>query len=204
MLTKDNFAKFCYDVLESKGLTTEQHKKRLADELKEIDAQNEHEYFINLHIKKVRYPQNQNNLLVPYLLGIVSEIDISKPPAYVYGEFPDIDIDYIPQVRDYLKNVWAPQKYGADRVCNIGSYNTFGIKSAMQDMARVYNKPRGEVIEITKELEAKDDEGKLLTWKKAMEIYPALRDYCAANDQVATAAESFCIVIKAWASMPGV
>lgn len=175
--------------IEAKGLTDSSYQERLAAELKEIDAQNEHHYFIDLHQKKVRYPQNQNNLLVPYILDIVKDFDINKPAAYTYGEFPDIDVDYLPMVRDHLKNKWAPETYGQEKVSNIGSYNTFGIKSSLINMARVFNKSRSEVLEITKQLDLKDDEGKTLTWDKALELYPDLKKYCENNPDVADAAK---------------
>jgi DNA polymerase III alpha subunit len=175
--------------MEQTGLKEDKaHADRLALELREIDAQNEHGYFLDLHNKKTRYGENQHNLLVPYLLGLVSEFDISKPPTYSYGEFPDIDVDYLPMVRDYLKNKWAPEEYGYERVSNIGSYNTFGIKSALQNMARVFNKSRSEIVDLTTQLGLKDDDGKTLTWEKALEIYPALKKYAEENPDVADAA----------------
>lgn len=176
-----------HTALETKGLG-QPYIDRLQSELKEIDAQNEHHYFLDLHQKKVRYPQNQNNLLVPYLLSVVDDFDITKPAAYSYGEFPDIDVDYLPMVRDHLKNKWAPDTYGVEKVSNIGSYNTFGIKSSLINMARVFNRSRSEVLEITKQLDLKDDEGKTLTWEKALELYPDLKKYCEANPDVADAA----------------
>ena len=188
MSQKGRLEQLCNNGLIEKGLNDEQSQRRLAEELREVDAQNEHEYFLDLLDRKVRYGQNPNNLLIPYLLGIVKEFDVGKPPAYEYGEFPDIDVDYLPQVRDYLKNVWAPKTFGQERVCNIGSYNTFGIKSALIDMARVFGKDRHEILELTTQLSLKDDEGKPLTWDKAMELYPDLKTYCETNPEVADAA----------------
>jgi len=173
-----------------KGLhTIKVYTDRLSSEVKEIDAQNEHQYFLDLYRNKTRFPKNQHNLLVPYLLGVVDEIDISKPPTYIYGEFPDIDVDYLPSVRDYLKNEWAPKEFGGECTSNICSYNTFGIKSSLIDMARVYGKDRSEILDLTTQLGLKDEEGKVLTWDKALEIYPALKKYCDENPDVAEAAK---------------
>src|SRR5688572_15172425 len=102
--------------LEAKGLVEKPYQDRLAAEMKEIDAQTEHHYFLDLHRKRVRYAQNQHNLLVPFLLDIVKDFDITKTPAYSYGEFPDIDVDYLPMVRDYLKNEWAAKTFGQEKV----------------------------------------------------------------------------------------
>ncbi len=73
-----------------KNLKEEIYLKRLKDEFREIDAQDEAIYFLDLYDKQVTYPENQNNLLVPYLLGIVSYFDIRKESGYFYGEMPDI------------------------------------------------------------------------------------------------------------------
>ncbi|MGH7175174.1 MAG: hypothetical protein ACREGR_02360, partial [Minisyncoccia bacterium] len=105
-----------------------------------------------------------------------------------YGDFPDVDIDFLPEVRDYLKNEWAIKEFGQPYVCSIGSYNTFGIKSSLQSMARVFSAPRDEITEITTSLESKDDEGKELTWHKALELYPDLKEYCESNPELTDAA----------------
>jgi len=179
----------CNEALIVRGINEEKYQRRLAEEMREVNAKDKHEYFLDLHARKVRYPKNPHNLLIPYLLGLVESVNIDTSPEYEYGESPDIDVDYLPIIRDYLKNKWAPEQFGQDKVCNIGSYNTFGIKSALIDMARVYDKNRGEILELTTQLSLKDDEGKPLTWDKAMELYPDLKKYCEANPDVADAAK---------------
>ncbi len=186
MNAKEKLTTICTEALQAKNLD-ERYAKRLKDELREIDAQNEFEYFLDLADKKTRYAVNQNNLLVPWLLGVVNEFKVDEDPTFTYGEFPDIDIDYIDVIRDYLKHEWAPKKFGADRVCNIGNYATFGIKGAFQDMARVHDKSRSEIVDLTTKLGLKDDEGKVLTFDKALEMYPELKKYCEENEDVAKA-----------------
>jgi len=105
------------------------------------------------------------------------------------GEFPDVDVDYLPIVRDYLKTTWAPKVFGETRVCNIGNYGTFGLKSTLIDMARVHGLDRQEVLQITTELKLKDDEGQALTYDKALELYPKLKAYCEAHPDVAQATQ---------------
>jgi DNA polymerase III alpha subunit len=186
MTPKEKLSLICNEALRIANLDTDQcYVVRLAEELREIDAQNEFDYFLDLSSRKVRYSTNQNNLLTPYLLGVVQDFDIAKTPEYTYGEFPDIDIDYIDVIRDYLKNDWAPKKFGPDKVCNIGNYATFGIKSAFQDMARVHSESRSEILDLTTKLGLKDDEGKALTYAKALEIYPELKKYCEDHPDVA-------------------
>jgi hypothetical protein len=46
------------------------YTRRLAWELAEIAAKSKSDYFWKLYSNKVRYPANQNNLLVCKLLGI--------------------------------------------------------------------------------------------------------------------------------------
>jgi transcriptional regulator with XRE-family HTH domain len=71
----------------------------IADE----EIQEEFQYFYDLWKSDTKYPRNQHNLIVPYLLGIVDDFDINKEPAFEWGELPDIDLDYVPIVRDWLK-----------------------------------------------------------------------------------------------------
>lgn len=189
MSTRENLVTVCETRLKERGLDQDQrYVKRLKWELEEILARNKEDYFWNLYSSKTRYPQNQNNLLVVWLLDICKDYNIEQDPNCEYGEYPDIDIDYLSQVRDYLKNEWAKVTFGEDYVCNIGNYTTFGIKSALIDMARVHGEPRDEILNLTKSLEAKDDEGKALTWDAAMKLYPDLKKYCDAHPPVAEAA----------------
>jgi len=186
MKPQEKLTLICTEALRLANLDGDpRYVNRLKDELREMDAQNEFEYFLDLHSRKVRYSENQNNLLTPYLLGVVKDFNIEDDPAFTYGEFPDIDIDYIDVIRDYLKNDWAPKEFGAERVCNIGNYTTFGIKSAFQDMARVHGESRSEIMDLTTALGLKDDEGKSLTYDKALEIYPQLKKYCDDHPEVA-------------------
>mgnify|MGYP005661949695 CR=1 FL=1 len=146
---RDQLLKLCVEGMSKKGLDSSEYKERLREELKELDAQAEHEYFVDLHSKKAKFENNENNLLIAYLLDLVDDFDINLPPVSVQGEFPDIDIDYLPQVRDYLKVEWAPKEFGKENVCAIGNYTTYGIKSSLIDMAKVHDKDRNEIIGLT-------------------------------------------------------
>lgn len=174
---KDELILLCANALKLKGIDDEKHRARLKEELREVEVQEEHEYFLDLHQSKTKYPFNQNNLLIPFLLGIVDDFDINKEASYAEGEFPDVDVDYLAPIRDYLKNEWAPQAFGRDKVCNIGSYNTYGMKSSLIDMAKVFGQDRDDMLLISKSLASKDDEGEAMTWEKALEINPALTEF---------------------------
>jgi DNA polymerase III alpha subunit len=161
--------------------------KRLKWELIEIDLQDQEKYFLDLYASNKKYETNENNLLICEILGICNHVNLDVEPKTKMGEFPDVDVDYLPIVRDYLKNIWAPQKFGKSKVCNIGNYSTFGLKSTLIDMARVHGLDRNEILNITTNLRMKDDEGDILTFDKALEIYPELKSYCDRNPQVAEA-----------------
>lgn len=166
------------------GLFDEPHKNRLMLEAKEIDAQSEFDYFLELHDKCVKYPENQNNLLVAYLLGLAPDFNIDAEPAFVIGEMPDIDVDYLRPVRDRLKNEWAPEHYGQEYVCNIGSYNSYGMRSSLIDVAKIFGEDRDRMLELTKNLPDKDEEGDPITWESVLKIYPALNTFCEENPEI--------------------
>lgn len=184
-----------------KGIVEEQKKKhedlvvhpnfqkRLSWELIEIEVQDMESYFVDLFEKQQKFNRNENNLLIAKLLDLVDDVDLNADPNTKMGEFPDVDVDYLPIVRDYLKNVWAPKEFGENRVCNIGNYGTFGIKSTLIDMARVHGLDRGEILKITTSIGLKDDDGQVLTFDKALEMYPELKDYCERYPEVAKATQ---------------
>ena len=187
---KEKILDICKKNLIEKGLFNDtRYQKRLKWEIEEIEAKNKIDYFYNLYEKNIRYAVNQNNLLICWLLGVVPEHSIELDPTCTYGDFPDIDSDYIQQVRNYIKESWAPKTFGEEYVCNIGNYTTFGIKSALIDMVRVYGKSRDEILGLTKSLDAKDDEGKDMTWDAAMKLYPDLKKYCSDNKDIAESAK---------------
>jgi DNA polymerase III alpha subunit len=189
MKERERLLRLCLHSLNDKGLGKEdQYMGRLKKEIKEVDAQAEHEYFLDLYDRKVKFPCNEHNNLIDFLLGLSDEFDVNKESASVQGEFPDIDIDYLKPVRDYLKREWAAEKFGQENICEIGTYGTAGIKSAMLDMTGVHGLSKTEIQGITVKMEDKDDEGKVLEWDKALEMYPEFRAYCEAHEDVSNAA----------------
>lgn len=186
--SRERLLKACVDGMAAKGLNSQAFRDRLKVEIKEIDNQAEHDYFLELHEQKARFAKNENNILVSYLLGLTDEFDISSEPTHIQGEFPDIDVDYIPAIQEYIRKDWCPKTFGRDKVVNIGNYGTFGIKSALLDMARVHSADYTEIQTITKNLQDRDDEGKPLTWEKALETAPELASYCERNPEIADSA----------------
>jgi DNA polymerase III alpha subunit len=161
-------------------------EKRLRWELIEIEVQDEEKYFLDMFENNEKKP-NPHNLLIPVLLGICESVDLNKEPLYKIGDFPDVDVDYLPPVRDYLKNTWAPLTFGKENVCSIGNYGTFGLKSSLIDMARVHGYDRNEILKITTNIGLKDDEGQVLTFDKALELYPELKAYLDDHQDVEVA-----------------
>ena len=99
-MNKERFENLCLQALKSRGLDKEpRFVKRFKWEIDEILGKEKQDYFLDLFDRKVRYPYNQNNLLVCWLLGIVPDYDIDKDPNNVFtGDLPDIDVDYIPKI----------------------------------------------------------------------------------------------------------
>ena len=188
MKDRDCLVKLCVNALQAKGFNDLKYKERLKQEIKEIDVQSEHEYFLKLYEKGCKFSSNENNLFVAYLLDVVEEFDIDQPPVFIQGEFPDIDIDYLPVVRDYLKNKWAAKRFGQENICSIGTYGTLGIKSAILDMTKVHGVSKDVIQSITVRMTDKDDEGKSLTWDKALELYPDFAKFCEQNPDISEAA----------------
>ena len=190
---QDRLIYLCASALKRRGLEDDLHKGRLSEEIKAIKTKNEAQYFVDLYDefqeKKIRYPVNQNNLLVAYLLNLVPDFDINEKPVFEFdGDMPDVDVDFHKTIRDYLKEEWAPNAFGPERVCNIGSYNTFGMRSSLIDIAKVYGKSRDEMVAITKYLVDKDEEGDAVTWEDALRLNPALAEFCEANPDIYNAA----------------
>ena len=189
MDSKERLIQLCETTIAQLAGYGEEHEKRMKLELKAVDDFNEHDYFLDLHDRGVKIDRNENNLLIALLLGICEDWDESQQPVYIYGEFPDIDVDFKKDVRMYLKDEWAPKTFGPENVCNIGSYNTFGIKSSLIDMAKVFSADRDEVLNVTTKLGLKDDEGKTLTWERALELNKDLAEYCKIHPDIAKAAK---------------
>jgi len=186
--SREKLLKLCVEALSYKGKDSQEFRERLKLEIKETDNQAEYDYFLDLYEKKAKFNKNENNLLIAFLLGLSDEFDISREPSFIQGEFPDIDVDYLPAVQEYLRNDWCPRTFGRDKVVNIGNYGTFGIKSALLDMARVHSADYQEIQSITKNLQDKDEEGKPISWEKALELTPELNDYCVRNPEIADSA----------------
>lgn len=154
---------------------SDNHKKKLKFEIDEIEKQGFEAYWIKAYEDNNKYASNPNKVLIPYLLGMVSEDPVDnnmllstkfsdvqqyvsehgKLPGYIFKDpdMPDIDIDCIPEARDMIKQ-YAIDTYGEDYVCSVGTWQTFKFKSAMIDVAVALGlyKDRYEIEAITTDL----------------------------------------------------
>lgn len=161
------------------------YKKRLHFEFIEIETQNCAEYFLEIYKSGKKYP-NENNLLVPYILGICDEFDITTMCKTKTNEFPDVDIDFLAEVRDYLKNEFTQKHYSIEKTCSIGTYGRYALKSALLDMVRIHGYDRQEALNITTSLRLRDEDGEIMTYEESLENFPELKTYLDAHPEVAT------------------
>jgi hypothetical protein len=61
--SREKLIKLCVEGLKAKGCDGPSFKERLKVEIKEIDNQAEHDYFLDLCEKKAKFSKNENNLL---------------------------------------------------------------------------------------------------------------------------------------------
>lgn len=151
-------------------------KARLDFELQEIKKKDEAWLFLRFykavkHKKIEPIEKNEHNLFIWWVLGVCSNINFDKSPAFTEAEFPDVDIDYHPVVREYLKDDFTFRQYGKQHVSNIGNYQTYGVRSSLIDMARVLGYDRDEINFITKRMGMKDDEGDDVTFEGLEETF---------------------------------
>mgnify|MGYP002525826543 CR=1 FL=1 len=64
---------------------------------------------------------------------------------------PDIDIDFAPEHRDLVIQ-YLIDKYGAESVGYVATFNTLGAKQAIRDVGRVLDMPLSEVDRLAKQI----------------------------------------------------
>jgi len=118
--------------------------------------------------------------IVTYLLGItnINPIEYKLPFERFLNPFrpspPDIDMDFADNRRDemieYVKN-----KYGEEKVAQIGTFGTMMARGAVRDVARALGYPYSIGDRISKMIPM-GSQGMPMTIDHAMEIVPELRD----------------------------
>ena len=118
--------------------------------------------------------------LTTYVLGItnVDPIEYKLPfERFLNPErpsAPDIDMDFADNRRDEIIE-YAKEKYGADKVAQIGTFGTMMARAAVRDVARALGHPYSVGDRIAK-LIPMGSQGFPMTIKKALEIEPDLAE----------------------------
>lgn len=118
--------------------------------------------------------------MVTYLLGItnVDPIEYKLPFERFLNPFrpsaPDIDMDFADNRRDEMIE-YAKQKYGSEKVAQIGTFGTMMARGAVRDVARALGYPYGIGDRISKMIPM-GSQGMPMTIDYAMELTPELKE----------------------------
>ena len=118
--------------------------------------------------------------LTTYVLGItnVNPLEYKLPfERFLNPErpsAPDIDMDFADNRRDEIIE-YAKEKYGADKVAQIGTFGTMMARASVRDVARALGYPYSTGDRIAK-LIPMGSQGFPMTIKKALEIEPDLKE----------------------------
>lgn len=168
---------------------TEEIKERIEYELAIIFNKGYAPYFLVVG-DLLRYAKEKNILttirgsvagsMVTYLLGItnVNPIEYKLPFERFLNPFrpsaPDIDMDFADNRRDEMIE-YAKQKYGEDKVAQIGTFGTMMAKGAVRDVARALGYEYSIGDRISKMIPL-GSQGMPMTIDHAMEIVPELKE----------------------------
>jgi DNA polymerase-3 subunit alpha len=118
--------------------------------------------------------------MVTYLLGItnINPIVYKLPFERFLNPFrpspPDIDMDFADNRRDEMIE-YVKEKYGEDKVAQIGTFGTMMARGAVRDVARALAHPYAIGDRISKMIPM-GSQGMPMTLDHAMEIVPELRE----------------------------
>jgi len=102
--------------------------------------------------------------LVSYCLGLTDinpikyKLLFERFLDHTRDEPPDIDTDFDPRVRDWVKN-HIVEVFGEAKTCSIGTYQTWKTRAVIIDVAKALGVSMWEVVEVTKQLEPKVGDG---------------------------------------------
>lgn len=185
-----------YKGLAWRGLEGEEYEKRLAYELDVIKMKGYSKYFLVVAdlIREARERKILTTIrgsvassLTTYSLGIttVNPLEYKLPfERFLNPErpsAPDIDMDYADNRRDEIID-YARQKYGADKVAQIGTFGTMMARAAVRDVARALGHPYGTGDMIAKLIPV-GSQGFPMTIEKALEIEPDLKTLYKKNSE---------------------
>lgn len=162
----------------------DEYFKRIKYEHKEIIKQGANEYWLELLNNNKKYDHNKNGLILPFIYGL-TDIDPIKSNidhnVEYQADFPDIDIDFLPNIRDEIKR-YSSESYGDDKVCTVGNWNTFKLKQALQDSCRILEGDMNKVSGLTKALN--DDEYDSMDLEDLCNACEDFNDYYIENPEI--------------------
>jgi len=126
--------------------------------------------------------------LVSYLIGItnIDPIKFVLPFERFLNPYrpspPDIDLDFADDRREEIIE-YAKQKYGEDKVAQIGTFGTIMARAAVRDITRVLGKPYGLGDKIAK-LIPFGTQGFSMTIERALKIVPELAQLYEQDEEV--------------------
>ena len=165
----ERFLKLIKQGIESRKLVFDNKaKKRLKEEIKIISQLDFIDYFLILQ-DIVNWTKNTFGInsvgpgrgssagsLVNYLLYItnVNPLDykmlmFERFISLGRADLVDIDVDFAPSIRPRVFE-YIIKRFGRQYVAQIGNYQTIKLKTAIQDVLRVFDIPYQEVIKVTK------------------------------------------------------
>ena len=178
------------------------YRERLRSELDTICNMGFSAYFLVVsdfifHAKKNDIPVGPGRgsaagSLVAYALGITA-IDPIKHDL-IFERFlnpervsmPDIDVDFCGEHRDELIR-YVTEKYGADKVAQIGTFGTMSSKAVIKDVGRVLGLPYSEVDRLSKMIPS--FRGKVFSIEEAVSKVKEVKERLSENKKLAEAVE---------------
>ena len=168
---KEALSSLCFNRLKELKKDDESHISRLKYELDIINQMGYNDYFLIVQ-DLVNHAKEEEILvgpgrgsaagsLVSHLLGIVEidPLDFNLQFERFLNPYrqtmPDIDVDFMDTRRDEMVS-YMREKYGADRVANIVTFQTIGAKQSLRDIGRIYNYPNHHIDLLCKKISEKD------------------------------------------------
>jgi len=178
------------------------YRERLSSELDTICKMGFSAYFLVVsdfifHARKNDIPVGPGRgsaagSLVAYALGITAIDPIRH--NLIFERFlnpervsmPDIDVDFCGEHRDEVIR-YVTEKYGADKVAQIGTFGTMSSKAVIKDVGRVLGLPYAEVDRLSKMIPS--FRGKVFSIEEAVGKVKEIRERLSDNKELAEAVE---------------
>ena len=180
----------------------ETYRERLRSELDTICKMGFSAYFLVVsdfifHAKKKDIPVGPGRgsaagSLVAYALGITAMDPIRH--NLIFERFlnpervsmPDIDVDFCGEHRDEVIR-YVTEKYGADKVAQIGTFGTMSSKAVIKDVGRVMGLPYSEVDRLSKLVPS--FRGKVFSIEEAVSKVREIKERLSENKQLTEVVE---------------